>query len=69
MLERAFDFAFGLWPTHLAGPRFVTSVRGESQETCVVNRSVIFSACDDDFQIVVQARRGDTAEMLERVVW
>ena len=65
IIKWSFNFAFGLGPTDLASPRSVAIVRGESQESCVVDRLVIFPASHNDLHVIVEARRGDSAKMFE----
>jgi hypothetical protein len=65
VLEGTFDFAFGLRTPGAAGHRPVAVVRGEGQETRIVDGLIVFVPRDHDFHAVVQAGRRDTAQVFE----
>ena len=65
VVERPFDFSFGLGPPGLTSDWPETVVGGKRQEPWVVNRHVILISSHHDFHIIIQAGGGHTAQMSE----
>ena len=67
VVELAFDLAFGLGPTHLAGPGTEAVVGGKGQETGIVDRAVGVVTQHHRLEVVVQAHACQAAEVMEGV--